>query len=29
VFIWFWPILTAGLISDLRYPTIVWFPGWI
>jgi dolichyl-phosphate-mannose--protein O-mannosyl transferase len=29
VFIWFWPVLTAGRISDLRYPTIVWFPGWI
>jgi len=29
MFAWFWPILTAGQISDLRYPTIVWFPGWI
>jgi dolichyl-phosphate-mannose--protein O-mannosyl transferase len=29
VFLWFWPILTAGRISDLRYPTIVWFPNWI
>lgn len=29
VFAWFWPILTGGQISDLRYPTIVWFPGWI
>jgi dolichyl-phosphate-mannose--protein O-mannosyl transferase len=29
LFVWFWPILTAGQISDLRYPTIVWFPNWI
>jgi dolichyl-phosphate-mannose--protein O-mannosyl transferase len=29
VFLWFWPVLTGGAISDLRYPTIVWFPGWI
>jgi dolichyl-phosphate-mannose--protein O-mannosyl transferase len=29
MFAWFWPILTAQQISDLRYPTIVWFPGWI
>jgi dolichyl-phosphate-mannose--protein O-mannosyl transferase len=29
VFMWFWPVLTAEQISDLRYPTIVWFPGWI
>lgn len=29
MFIWFWPVLTAGRISDLRWPTIVWFPGWI
>ena len=29
MFVWFWPVLTAGRISDLRWPTIVWFPGWI
>lgn len=29
VFVWFWPVLTAGRISDLRYPTIVWFPNWV
>jgi dolichyl-phosphate-mannose-protein mannosyltransferase len=28
-FIWFWPILTAGRISDLHLRTIVWFRWWI
>jgi dolichyl-phosphate-mannose-protein mannosyltransferase len=29
VFIWFWPVLTAGRISDLHWRTIVWFNAWI
>lgn len=26
---WFWPVLTGGQISDLRWHTIVWFVTWI
>jgi hypothetical protein len=29
VFAWFWPILTAGRITDLHVRTIVWFRAWI
>jgi dolichyl-phosphate-mannose-protein mannosyltransferase len=29
VFAWFWPILTAGRMSDLHLRTIVWFRWWI
>jgi dolichyl-phosphate-mannose--protein O-mannosyl transferase len=29
VFAWFWPILTAGQITDLHLRTIVWFRAWI
>jgi dolichyl-phosphate-mannose--protein O-mannosyl transferase len=29
VFVLFWPILTAGRISDLHLRTIVWFRWWI
>jgi len=29
VFWWFWPILTAGRITDLHLRTIVWFRAWI
>jgi dolichyl-phosphate-mannose--protein O-mannosyl transferase len=29
VFALFWPILTAGPISDLHLRTIVWFRWWI
>jgi dolichyl-phosphate-mannose--protein O-mannosyl transferase len=29
VFIWFWPVLTAGRISLLHWHTIVWFNAWI
>jgi dolichyl-phosphate-mannose--protein O-mannosyl transferase len=29
VFVWFWPILTAGPINDLHLRTIVWFRAWI
>ena len=29
VFWWFWPILTAGRITDLHLRTIVWFRHWI
>jgi dolichyl-phosphate-mannose-protein mannosyltransferase len=29
VFVWFWPVLTAGRISDLHWRTIVWFNAWI
>lgn len=29
MFLWFWPVLTAGRISDIRWKTIVWFPRWI
>jgi len=29
VFIWFWPVLTAGRISMLHWRTIVWFNAWI
>ena len=25
----FWPVLTAGRISDLHWRTIVWFNAWI
>jgi dolichyl-phosphate-mannose-protein mannosyltransferase len=28
LFIWFWPVLSWGLISDTRYKLILWFPGW-
>ncbi len=28
-FWWFWPILTAGRISDLHVRSIVWFRAWI
>jgi dolichyl-phosphate-mannose-protein mannosyltransferase len=28
-FAWFWPILTAGRISDLHVRSIVWFRAWI
>jgi hypothetical protein len=27
--VWFWPVLTAGRISDLHWRTIVWFNAWI
>ncbi|HEX6844536.1 MAG TPA: phospholipid carrier-dependent glycosyltransferase, partial [Actinomycetota bacterium] len=26
---WFWPVLTGGRISDLRWHAIVWFVNWI
>jgi dolichyl-phosphate-mannose--protein O-mannosyl transferase len=29
IFIWFWPVLTAGRISLLHWHTIVWFNAWI
>ena len=29
VFVWFWPVLTAGRISLLHWHTIVWFNAWI
>lgn len=29
LFLWFWPVLTGGRISDLRWHTIVWFVNWI
>jgi len=29
VFVWFWPVLTAGRISDLHWRAIVWFNAWI
>jgi dolichyl-phosphate-mannose--protein O-mannosyl transferase len=29
VFAWFWPILTAGRMSDLHVRSIVWFRAWI
>jgi dolichyl-phosphate-mannose-protein mannosyltransferase len=28
LFLWFWPVLTAGQISDTHWRFIVWFPGW-
>ena len=28
LFIWFWPVLSWGVISDTRYELILWFPGW-
>jgi dolichyl-phosphate-mannose--protein O-mannosyl transferase len=27
--VWFWPVLTAGQVSDSHWKTIVWFRGWI
>ncbi len=29
LFIWFWPVWTAGQISDVRWRAIVWFNRWI
>lgn len=29
VFVWFWPVLTAGSISDVHWRAIVWFNRWI
>jgi hypothetical protein len=28
LFVWFWPVLSWGVISDTRYELILWFPGW-
>jgi dolichyl-phosphate-mannose--protein O-mannosyl transferase len=28
LFMWFWPVLSWGVISDTRYQLILWFPGW-
>jgi dolichyl-phosphate-mannose-protein mannosyltransferase len=28
LFVWFWPVLSWGLISDTRWKLILWFPGW-
>jgi dolichyl-phosphate-mannose--protein O-mannosyl transferase len=28
LFLWFWPVLTGGQISDAHWRFIVWFPGW-
>ena len=28
LFVWFWPVLSWGLISDTRWKMILWFPGW-
>ena len=27
--VWFWPVLTAGQVSDTHWKAIVWFRGWI
>jgi dolichyl-phosphate-mannose--protein O-mannosyl transferase len=29
LFVWFWPVLTAGQVSDVHWRTIVWFNRWI
>ena len=29
LFVWFWPVLTAGQISDVHWRAIVWFNRWI
>lgn len=29
LFLWFWPVLTGGQISDVRWRLIVWFNTWI
>jgi len=29
IFLWFWPVLTAGRISDIHWRAIVWFNAWI
>jgi dolichyl-phosphate-mannose--protein O-mannosyl transferase len=29
LFAWFWPVLTARMISDTAWRARVWFPGWI
>ena len=28
LFVWFWPVLSWGVISDTRWKLILWFPGW-
>jgi dolichyl-phosphate-mannose--protein O-mannosyl transferase len=29
LFLWFWPVLTAGQVTDVHWRTIVWFNRWI
>ena len=29
LFVWFWPVLTARVISDTAWHARVWFRGWI
>jgi dolichyl-phosphate-mannose--protein O-mannosyl transferase len=29
LFVWFWPVLTAGQVTDVHWRTIVWFNRWI
>ncbi len=29
LFLWFWPVMTAGQVSDVRWRLIVWFNRWI
>ncbi len=29
LFVWFWPVFSAGQISDVRWRAIVWFNRWI
>ncbi len=29
MFVWFYPVLTAGQISDTMWKLRVWFPGWV
>ncbi len=29
LFVWFWPVLTAGQVSDVHWRAIVWFNRWI
>jgi dolichyl-phosphate-mannose-protein mannosyltransferase len=29
LFLWFWPVLTAGQVSDVHWRAIVWFNRWV
>jgi dolichyl-phosphate-mannose--protein O-mannosyl transferase len=28
MFVWFWPVLTGGLLSDDGWTLRAWFPSW-
>jgi dolichyl-phosphate-mannose--protein O-mannosyl transferase len=29
LFVWFWPVLTGGPISDVDWAGRAWFPTWV